>query len=524
MNTKYIFVTGGVVSGLGKGITAAALGRLLKNRGYKVVIQKFDQYINIDPGKMNPIEHGEVFVTDDGTETDLDLGHYERFIDENLTCKSSLTTGKIYSSVINKERSGEYGGKTVQVIPHITNEVKENIYSFKNTDVDIVIVEIGGTVGDIEGLYLIEAIRQIGTENLKEDVAYVHVTLLPYISGSNELKSKPTQHSVKELQSFGIKPDILVCRSDVPIPHELKEKISLFCNVTPDNVIENKTVNCLYEVPLMLEKEGLGNQICKHLQIENKVDNKKWEEIVNKYIYAEKEINIAIVGKYTQLEDSYLSVIESITHAGINNDVKVNIEIINSNELLEENVKEKLSKFSGIIVPGGFGKEGTEGKIIAIKYARENNIPFLGIGLGMQLSVIEFARNVLNIKDATTEEFDKTAENKIIHIISDNSNTMRLGSYPCLLKDNSLAHNIYNEKTINERHRNKYEFNNSYLEILENNGMIVSGKSVDGRFVEIVEIQNNKFFIGTQFHPEFKSRPNRPAPLFDSLIKACIIK
>ena len=421
MNTKYIFVTGGVVSGLGKGITAASLGRLLKNRGYKVTIQKMDPYINIDPGTMSPIEHGEVFVTDDGAETDLDLGHYERFIDENLTKNSSVTTGKIYSSVIEKERKGEYLGKTVQVIPHITNEIKERIYKFEKEDIDIVITEIGGTIGDIEGLSFIEAIRQVGIEKEPEDVLYIHVTLLPYISGSNELKSKPTQHSVKELQSLGIKPDILVCRSELPIEERMKEKIALYCNVRPECVIQNKTVDNLYAVPLMLEKEGLTTAVCKHLHLENQEpNNKEWEELVDKIRNIKDEkVSVAIVGKYVKLEDSYLSVAESLKHAGFANDVKVEIGYVDSQDVTEKNVEDKLKGYNAILVPGGFGSRGIEGKICAIKYARENNVPFLGICLGMQMAVVEFARDVLGLKDANSEEFNPKSENQVIHIMDD---------------------------------------------------------------------------------------------------------
>ena len=421
MKTKYIFVTGGVVSGLGKGITAASLGRLLKNRGYKVVNQKFDPYINVDPGTMSPYEHGEVFVTDDGAETDLDLGHYERFTDENLTKNSSITMGKIYQEVLNRERRGDYLGKTVQVIPHITNAIKEKIYAFENTDVDVVISELGGTVGDIEGLSLIEAIRQVGIENDPEDVLYIHVTLLPYIHGSNELKSKPTQHSVKELQSFGIKPDILVCRSETEIPENLREKMALFCNVRKENIIANRTAGCLYEVPLMLEKEGLAIQTCKHLRLDKKdPKNQEWKKMIEKINnVSDKEINIAIVGKYVRLEDSYLSVAESLRHAGFENGVKINIKYIDSEEISAQNVEEKLRKIDGVVVPGGFGNRGIEGKIQTIKYVRENKIPFLGICLGMQMAVVEFAKNVLKLEDANSEEFYPECKNPVIHIMRD---------------------------------------------------------------------------------------------------------
>ena len=528
MRTKYIFVTGGVVSGLGKGITAASLGRLLKNRGYKIVNQKFDPYINVDPGTMSPYEHGEVFVTDDGAETDLDLGHYERFTDVSLTKNSSITMGKIYQEVIERERRGDYLGKTVQVIPHVTNAIKEKIYSFEKKDVDIVITEIGGTVGDIEGLSMIEAIRQVGIENKQEDVLYIHVTLLPYISGSNELKSKPTQHSVKELQSVGIKPDILVCRTEVDIPENLRDKIALFCNVRKESVIANKTASCLYEVPLMLEEEELAKEVCKHLQLENvEPNNKNWEELNEKIKkLSDKEITVGIVGKYIKLEDSYLSVIESLNHAGFENNVKVKSKLIDAEKINKDNVKEMLEGCSGIIVPGGFGNRGIEGKIQAIKYAREEKIPFLGICLGMQMAVVEFARDVLNLKDANSEEFDEICENPVIHIMYDQKDitkkggTMRLGSYPCILKKGTLAEKVYKAEEIAERHRHRFEYNNKYREDMEANGLKVSGTSPNGELVEIVELENHPYFIACQFHPEFKSRPDKPAPLFVELVRA----
>ena len=529
MNTKYIFVTGGVVSGLGKGITAASLGRLLKNRGYKVTIQKFDPYLNVDPGTMSPYEHGEVFVTDDGAETDLDLGHYERFIDENLTKNSSVTMGKVYLSVLEKERRGDYLGKTVQVIPHVTNEIKEKIYSFEDTDVDIVITEVGGTVGDIEGLSIIEAIRQVGLEKNKEDVLYVHVTLLPYISGSNEIKSKPTQHSVKELQSLGIQPDILVCRSEQEIPENIREKLALFCNVRKTSVIQNRTADCLYAVPLMLEKEGLAREACNHLRLDSFVpDNSKWEEMVEniRTINPEEKVKIAIVGKYVKLEDSYISVVESLQHAGFVNKVKVEVEMVDSETIVPENVKEKLSKYDGIVVPGGFGDRGIEGMIETIKYAREEKVPFLGICLGMQMTVIEYARNVLGIKDANSAEFSSNTKNPVIHImetqneIKKKGGTMRLGSYPCVIKEGSLANEVYGTNKIDERHRHRFEYNNEYKERLEEAGLTCSGVSPDGSLVEIVELKDHPYFIAGQFHPELKSRPNRPAPLFVGLIKA----
>ena len=532
MNTKYIFVTGGVVSGLGKGITAASLGRLLKNRGYKVTIQKFDPYINVDPGTMSPYEHGEVFVTDDGAETDLDLGHYERFIDENLTKNSSVTSGRIYQSVINKERRGDYLGKTVQVIPHITNEIKEKIYSFENTDIDIVITELGGTVGDIESLAFLEAIRQVGIEKDPEDVMYIHVTLLPFISGSNEIKSKPTQHSVKELQSLGIKPDILVCRSDMPIPESIKDKLAMFCNVRKENVIANLTADNLYAVPLMLEKQGLAVQTCKHLRLDNiEPKNEEWEAMIaNIRKVKDGEVTIAIVGKYVKLEDSYLSVTESLYHAGFENNVKVNVKYIDCETVTKENAKSILGELDGIIVPGGFGNRGIEGKINTIQYARESNVPFLGICLGMQMAVVEFARNVLKLADANSEEFDEKCKNQVIHImdeqkgIDDKGGTMRLGKYPCKIKKDTLAYSLYKSEEISERHRHRFEYNNDYKERLENAGLICSGTSPDGKLVEIVEYRKHPYFIAGQFHPEFKSRPNRPGPLFVGLVKAAKAK
>ncbi len=531
MNTKYVFVTGGVVSGLGKGITAASLGRLLKNRGYKVTIQKFDPYINVDPGTMNPYEHGEVFVTDDGAETDLDLGHYERFIDENLTKNSSVTMGKIYQNVIDKERRGDYLGKTVQVIPHITNEIKEKIYGFEDTDTDIVITEIGGTVGDIEGLSIIEAIRQVGLEKNPEDVVYIHVTLLPYIFGSNEIKSKPTQHSVKELQSFGIKPNILVCRTETDIPDSIRDKLSLFCNVRKTSVIQNKTADCLYAVPLMLEEEGLAREVCNHLKLEKYIpDNSKWQEMVDniRSIDESKIVNIAIVGKYVQLEDAYISVMESLYHAGFANHVKVKVHLIDSETVTKENVASKLKGIDGVVIPGGFGHRGIEGKIETIKYVRENKIPFLGICLGMQMAVVEFARHVLGLKDANSAELDENTSNPVIHIMEEQKGidkkggTMRLGAYPCVIKEGTLARELYGRENISERHRHRYEYNNDYRERLENAGLKVSGTSPDGLLVEMVELQNHPYFIAGQFHPELKSRPNNPSPLFVGLIKACL--
>ncbi len=529
MNKKYIFVTGGVVSGLGKGITAASLGRLLKNRGYKVTMQKFDPYINVDPGTMSPYEHGEVFVTEDGGETDLDLGHYERFIDENLTKDSSISMGKIYASVIEKERRGDYLGKTVQVIPHITNEIKEKIYSFENTDAEIIITEIGGTIGDIEGLSMIEAIRQVGLEKNNDDVLYIHVTLLPYITGSNEVKTKPTQHSVKELQSLGIQPNILVCRTDEPISLEMKEKIALFCNVRKSSVIENLTADNLYAIPLLLEEAGLAREVCNHLKLESFVPNNlQWEKMIQDIRKNSKEINVAIVGKYVKLEDSYISVIESLKHAGFINKTKVNVDIVDSSSIDDENAKEKLKKYQAVVVPGGFGNRGIEGMISAIKYVREKNIPFLGICLGMQLSVIEYARNVLKLKDANSLEFNDKTEYPVITLmekqkeIKNLGGTMRLGKYSCELIKNSKAYSLYKNVTIYERHRHRFEYNNEYRNKLEQNGLLASGINKDLDLVEIVEIPKHKYFVACQFHPEFKSRPNNPSPLFVGLIKSTL--
>ena len=517
MNTKYIFVTGGVVSGLGKGITAASLGRLMKNRGYKVTIQKIDPYINVDPGTISPYEHGEVFVTEDGAETDLDLGHYERFINENLSKNSSISMGKIYSQVLEKERNGYYQGKTVQVIPHITNEIKEKIYSFENTDIDIVITEIGGTVGDIEGLSVLEAIRQVGLEKNSEDVVYIHVTLLPYISGSNEIKSKPTQHSVKELQSLGIKPDILVCRTEDEIPENIREKIALFCNVRKTSVIANMTADNLYAIPLMLEKEGLGREVCNHLKLDRYIpDNSRWEEMINKIRKIDGErLEVAIVGKYVQLEDSYLSAIESLKHAGFANNVNVHINLIDSEKINKDNVSDKLKGMKAVVLSGGFGETQVDGMIETIKYVRENNIPFLGICLGMQLAVVEFAKNVLKI-EADSEEFNIKTENPVII----KNEKGRVGAYKCMLKENTIAWEIYGQKNeIEQRHRHKYECNYIYKEKLEEKGLISSGVSQDGKLIEIIELKNHPYFIATQFNPELKSRPNKPSPVFVELIK-----
>lgn len=528
MKTKHIFVTGGVMSGLGKGITAASLGRLLKNRGYKVINQKMDPYINVDSGTMSPIEHGETYVTEDGFETDLDLGHYERFVDENLDRNCSITTGRIYSNVIEKERKGEYLGKTVQVIPHVTNEMKRLIAAFDDRkDVDIVITEIGGTIGDIEGLSFIEAIRQFGVERPDEDVLYIHVTLVPTVMGSTELKSKPTQHSVKELQSMGIMPDILVCRVEREIPEGMKEKMALYCNIKKECIISNLTVSNLYELPLMLEDEGLAEEVCKHLRLERiESHNEEWEKMINGIKEeTKKTVNVAIVGKYISLEDSYLSIVESLKHAGFKEKVKVNISYINSECITRENAEKMLQEYDGILVPGGFGDRGIEGKIEAARYARENKKPYLGICLGMQMAVIEFARNVLGHKDANSEEFNLETAHPVIHIMEEQKQidkkggTMRLGAYPCVLDKNSLVYKLYGQEEISERHRHRYEYNTNYKNELEKAGLKCVGTSPDNKLVEIVELKEHPFYVGCQFHPEFKSRPNRPHPLFLGFVK-----
>ena len=528
MNKKYIFVTGGVVSGLGKGITAASLGRLLKCRGLKVAAQKFDPYINIDPGTMSPFQHGEVFVTDDGAETDLDLGHYERFIDESLNRYSNITTGKVYWNVLNKERRGEYLGETVQVIPHITNEIKNQVYLLgEKTKADIIITEIGGTVGDIESQPFLEAIRQVSLEVGRENCLFIHVTLIPFLQGSEELKSKPTQHSVKELQGLGISPNIIICRCDRPVTEEVKHKISLFCNIKKDCVIENSTLPILYEAPLMLEKSNFSEVVCRELGIKGTTcDLTEWTAMIEKVKNATETIKIAIIGKYVQLHDSYLSVVESLKHAGFANDLKVEIEWIDSEEITKETVSERLKDCKGVVVPGGFGNRGVEGKIEAVKYVRENNIPFLGICLGMQVAAIEFARNVLGYKDANSREFDELSKHTVIDImesqkgVTDMGGTMRLGLYPCKIKVNSKLYEAYGKEFIEERHRHRFEFNNEYREEYIKNGMDFGGLSPDGRLVESVEIDKNDFFVGVQYHPEFLSRPNKPHPLFVTLIKA----
>lgn len=528
MNKKYIFVTGGVVSGLGKGITAASLGRLLKSRGLKVAAQKFDPYINIDPGTMSPFQHGEVFVTDDGAETDLDLGHYERFIDENLNKYSNITTGKVYWNVLNKERKGEYLGDTVQVIPHITNEIKNQVYSLGEvTDSNIIITEIGGTVGDIESTPFLEAIRQVSLEVGRENCLFIHVTLVPYIAGSEELKSKPTQHSVKELQGLGIKPDIIMCRCDIPMTEDIKRKIALFCNVKSDCVMENSTVPVLYEVPLMLEKSNFSEIVCRELGIKNTVCKlDEWTALVEKIKAVKEEIKIGIIGKYVQLHDAYISVVESLKHAGYANGVNVTIQWIDSEDITRDTVKNLLKECKGIVVPGGFGNRGVEGKIEAVRYARENNLPFLGICLGMQVAVIEYGRNVLGLKNANSREFDELTQNPVIDLMSNQvgvqskGGTMRLGSYPCKVDKNSKLYELYGSELIHERHRHRFEFNNDYREQYIKGGLTLSGISPDGRLVEAIELKENKFFVAAQYHPEFLSRPNRPHPLFVGLVKA----
>ena len=530
MAVKYVFVTGGVVSGLGKGITAASLGRLLKMRGYKVTMQKFDPYINIDPGTMNPIQHGEVFVTDDGAETDLVLGHYERFIDESLTKNSNVTTGKVYWSVLQKERRGDYGGRTVQVIPHITNEIKSRFYrNFTSDETHIAIIEVGGTVGDIESQPFLEAIRQFQHEVGHENAILIHVTLIPYLKASGELKTKPTQASVKELQGMGIQPDIIVCRSEHELDQSLKDKIALFCNVPNSHVLQNLDVEYLYEAPLAMEKENLAKVACEALHLAcPEPDLKDWEAMVDALRHPNKEVKIALVGKYIALHDAYISVVEALKHGGIAEHATVNIKWIDSEELTPENADEYLGDVSGILVPGGFGSRGVEGKILAAQYAREHKVPYLGLCLGMQLSIVEFARNVIGYKDAHSMELNPDTTHPVIHIMSDQigiediGGTLRLGSYPCVLKDNSLAYKLYGKKEIEERHRHRYEVNNDYREVLEENGMSLCGLSPDSRIVEMVEIPSHPWFIATQAHPELKSRPNRPHPLFKGFVEAAL--
>ena len=529
--TKYIFVTGGVVSSLGKGITAASLGRLLKNRGLKVTIQKFDPYINVDPGTMSPYQHGEVFVTDDGAETDLDLGHYERFIDINLSKNSNVTTGKIYSTVISKERRGEYLGGTVQVIPHITNEIKDRVFrAGKEAGSDVVITEIGGTVGDIESLPFLEAIRQIKSDIGRENVMYIHVTLIPYIKAAGEVKTKPTQHSVKELRSIGIQPNVIVCRTEYPLADDLKRKIASLCDIDVNAVVECRDASTLYEVPLNLRAEGLDDYVVKHLNLNaaDAPDMKEWEALVARVKSLKKTTEIAIVGKYVALHDAYLSIVESLGHAGIDADSEVNIRWINAEEIEPSNVGELLGGVHGILVPGGFGDRGIEGKITAIRYARETGTPFFGICLGMQVAVVEYARGMAGLDGANSSEIDPTTPYPVIDLlpeqkdIEDLGGTMRLGLYPCKLVPGSLAARCYGEELAYERHRHRYEFNNEYRERIESAGLRISGTSPDGRLVEMIELPDHPWFLAVQFHPEFTSRPNRPQPLFREFVKAAL--
>ncbi|GIN40286.1 MULTISPECIES: CTP synthase [Heyndrickxia] len=528
--TKYIFVTGGVVSSLGKGIIAASLGRLLKNRGLKVTTQKFDPYINVDPGTMSPYQHGEVFVTDDGAETDLDLGHYERFIDINVTKYSSVTTGKVYSEVLRKERRGEYLGGTVQVIPHITNEIKSRVFrAGEVTDSDVVITEIGGTVGDIESLPFLEAIRQIKSDVGRDNVMYIHCTLVPYIKVAGEMKTKPTQHSVKELRSLGIQPNIIVVRTEMPISQDMKDKIALFCDIDEKSVIESRDADTLYSIPLSLRDQNLDQIVCDHLKLQcHEPDMTEWMGLVEKVRNLSKVTKIALVGKYVELPDAYLSVVEALKHAGYAYDSDIDINWINAENVTEENVKDLLMDADGILVPGGFGDRGVEGKILAIQYARENKVPFLGICLGMQLASVEYARNVLGLKGAHSSELDPNTPYPIIDLlpeqkeIEDLGGTLRLGLYPCKIEKGSKAFDVYQNDMIEERHRHRYEFNNEYREQMEAAGFVFSGTSPDGRLVEVIEIEDHPWFVAAQFHPEFTSRPTRPQPLFRGFIESAL--
>jgi CTP synthase len=526
--TKYIFVTGGVVSSLGKGITAASLGRLLKNRGLKVTIQKFDPYINVDPGTMSPYQHGEVFVTDDGAETDLDLGHYERFIDINLSKNSNVTTGKVYSSVISKERRGEYLGGTVQVIPHITNEIKDRILrAGREAQSDVVITEIGGTVGDIESLPFLEAIRQMKNDIGRNNVMYIHVTLIPYIKAAGEVKTKPTQHSVKELRGLGIQPHVIVCRTEHPLADDLKRKIAQFCDVEPEAVIECIDAETLYEVPMLLRDEGLDEIVVKHLGLQtSEPDMTEWENLVNRMKNLKHTTEIAIVGKYVALHDAYLSIVEALDHAGIESDTEINIRWVNAEDVYDHNVDQLLSGVHGILVPGGFGDRGIEGKVTAIRYARERRIPFFGICLGMQVAVVEYARSVAKLEGANSSEINPATPYPVIDLLPEQKDienlggTMRLGLYPCKIAPGSLALECYGDELVYERHRHRYEFNNEYRDLLESAGLKVSGTSPDGRLVEMIELPDHPWFLAVQFHPEFTSRPNRPQPLFREFVKA----
>ena len=528
MAVKYIFVTGGVVSGLGKGITAASLGRLLKQRGLRVKVQKLDPYLNVDPGTMSPYQHGEVFVTDDGAETDLDLGHYERFIDENLTVHSSVSSGKVYWNVLNRERTGDYLGATVQIIPHITNEIKRNIYSLDTPDTDVAIVEIGGTVGDIESQPFLESIRQIAAERGRHNVMFLHVSLIVSIPGTGELKSKPTQHSAKELLSLGIQPDVIICRSDAPVPRDILEKISLFCNIPVENAIPNLTAPGLYEVPLMLEREGLADVVVRRLGlICHMPDLTEWATMVHRAKHPQGSVEIALVGKYVALHDAYLSVAEALTHGGIENDVKVNIRWVDSETVTDGNAAELLDGADGVLVPGGFGSRGIEGKIAAVRWARESRVPFLGICLGMQMAVVEYARHVCGWADAHSSELDPATTHPVIDLMPDQrgvtakGGTMRLGAYPCkVVSRGSRTYQAYGAEEISERHRHRYEFNNEYRDALTQAGLELAGLSPDGRLVEIVELPGHPWFVGVQFHPELKSRPNKAHPLFRAFIAA----
>ena len=530
MAVKYVFVTGGVVSGLGKGITAASLGRLLKARGYKVTMQKFDPYINIDPGTMNPIQHGEVFVTEDGTETDLDLGHYERFIDENLDKNSNVTTGKVYWSVLQKERRGDYGGGTVQVIPHITNEIKSRFYrNFTDDETRIAIIEVGGTVGDIESQPFLESIRQFQHEVGHDNAILIHVTLIPYLSASQELKTKPTQASVKDLQGMGIQPDIIVCRSEHPLDQSIKDKIALFCNVPQSHVLQNLDVEYLYEAPLAMEKEHLAQVACECLHLDcPEPDLADWKKMVEDLRHPTDEVQIALVGKYVSLHDAYISVVEALKHGGITNHATVHIKWIDSETVTPENVEELLSDCNGVLVPGGFGSRGIEGKILAIQYARTHGVPFLGLCLGMQLTIVEYARNVIGYTDAHSVELDPNTTHPVIALMPDQNGvediggTLRLGAYPCVLDKDSRAYQLYGQENISERHRHRYEVNNDYRAVLTENGLRLSGLSPDGRIVEMCELTEHPFFVATQGHPELKSRPNRPHPLFKGFVEAAL--
>ncbi len=531
MSVKYVFVTGGVVSGLGKGITAASLGRLLKARGYKVTMQKFDPYINIDPGTMNPVQHGEVFVTDDGAETDLDLGHYERFIDENLTKNSNVTTGKIYWSVLSKERRGDYGGGTVQVIPHITDEIKSRFHrNFRTSDTEIAIIEVGGTVGDIESQPFLEAIRQFRHDAGPGSSILIHVTLIPYLKASQELKTKPTQASVKNLQGMGIQPDIIVCRTEQPLDDHIRGKIALFCNVPQSHVLQNLDVEVLYEAPLALEEEHLAQAACEGLHLPcPEPDLTQWRTMIDTWKHPARQVQVALVGKYIRLHDAYISVVEALKHGGVANHASVSIKWIDSETVTPDNASDLFGDVSGILVPGGFGSRGTDGKLAAIRYAREHRVPYLGLCLGMQLAIVEFARNVLGYADAHSTELDPSTLHPVIHLMPDQDGvqeiggTLRLGSYPCVLAPASKARDLYGQDTIEERHRHRYEVNNDYRDALSGHGMVLSGFSPDGRIVEMIEIPDHPWFVATQAHPELKSRPNKPHPLFRGFVEAALI-